>query len=411
MNGDAPARIGRYQVERLLGAGAMGNVYLARDPEFDRAVAIKTVRYGSLPADSLDTFLERFRNEARAAAKLHHPNVVQVFDVGEERDLGPYLVFEYVPGASLKHLLKQRGPLEPEMVCRIADEVASALALAHGHGIIHRDIKPDNLLLTDDGHVKLADFGIARIPNADLTREGQFLGTPCYAAPETLRKGSYGPATDEFSLATVLYEATTGVRAFPGDDAVAVAHKVIHDEVEPPSVASHAPRELDAVFARALSKEPEQRFASAAELAAMLREAFENAGILEPRAMREPTGRTNPPPPDDDEEGESPLARVAIVLGILAIGIALVVSFQRDRQPAATPDASIAPALRDDPPRPQAPRTPRRPRRVEEAPRPAPSGSVAPATPPPGGPATPEVTPQLPAPAAPTTPEPGAATP
>lgn len=365
MSTDVPTKIGRYEVERLLGAGAMGNVYLARDPQLDRAVAIKTVRYAALPADSLDTFLERFRNEARAAAKLHHPNVVQVFDVGEAPTIGPYLVFEYVPGATLKQVLKQRGPYSPAAVCQLADEVASALALAHAHGIIHRDIKPENLLVTDDGHVKLADFGVARLPNADLTREGQFLGTPCYAAPETLREGKYAPATDEFSLATVLYEAATGVRAFPGDDAIAVVHKVIHDEVEPPSSVIAAPRELDAVFVHALAKDPTLRFASAADLAATLREAYEAAGVLEPATTREPTARfrvAEPEPP------ESPLAKVAILVGIVAIGFALIVSFQRSNAPANAaltgPDASVAPALREDRPR-QAPsdRPRTRPRR------------------------------------------------
>lgn len=403
MKGDVPTKIGRYEVERLLGAGAMGNVYLARDPELDRAVAIKTVRYSNLPADSLDTFLERFKNEARAAAKLHHPNVVQVFDVGEAPEIGPYLVFEYVAGSSLKQLLKQRGAVAPELVCRIGDEVASALSLAHAHGIIHRDIKPENLLLGDDGHVKLADFGVARVPNADLTREGQFLGTPCYAAPETLRSAQYGPETDEFSLATVLYEAATGVRAFPGDDAVAVAHKVIHDPVEPPSSVGSAPRELDPIFERALAKDPADRFANAAELAAMVREAYELAGLVEPRSLREPTSRSQPPPRSEappafeDDDDASPLAQVAIVLGILAIGLALVVAFQRDAENATNPDASVVPALRDEPPRiAPRPRSARRPRLESPSPdAPQPAALVPSPTP------TPTVPSSEPAPSAP----------
>lgn len=355
---ELPSKIGRYEVSGLLGAGAMGNVYLARDPELDRAVAIKTVRYASLPSDSLDTFLERFRNEARAAARLHHPNVVQIFDVGEADTLGPYLVFEYVAGASLKQILRHRGPLRADRVVQLAEEVASALALAHSHGIIHRDIKPDNLLITDEGHAKLADFGVARIPNADLTREGQFLGTPCYAAPETLRSGHYSDATDTFSLASVLYEAATGIRAFPGDDAVAVAHKVIHDEVEPPSYVGPAPRELDAVFERALDKDPSNRFTTASELASALREAFAKAGLVDSLSPRDATVRMRTEV-EAAEPDESPMARAAILAGLVAIGIAIAISYQRDTpQPAAVP--TVEPSLRDEAPRVVNDRPPRR---------------------------------------------------
>jgi len=344
---EVPTKIGRYEVSGLLGAGAMGNVYLARDPDLEREVAIKTVRYASLPSDSLDTFLERFRNEARAAARLHHPNVVQIFDVGEAEGIGPYLVFEFVPGASLKQVLRQRGPLAPDRVVQLAEEVASALALAHAHGIIHRDIKPENLLLTDTGHAKLADFGVARIPNADLTREGQFLGTPCYAAPETLRNGVYAPTTDAFSLATVLYEAATGVRAFPGDDAIAVAHKVIHDEVDPASSSGPVPRELDAVFERALYKDPAERFGTATELAAALRVAYAEAGLVDSASPRDATARLRLEAAEP-EPSESPMAKVAILAGLLAIGFAVVVSFQREEpRPATVP--TVEPTLRDEP--------------------------------------------------------------
>ena len=220
MEDGIPKQIGRYTIDRLLGSGAMGFVFLGRDPELDRAVAVKTVRDLHMDPETLKLFLERFRNEARAAARLHHPNIVQVYDVGDDADLGPYLVFEYVAGSTLKQILRSRGALDALGVVRLAEEIGDALSLAHEHGIIHRDLKPDNLLVTPDGMTKLADFGIARIPNAALTREGQFLGTPCYAAPETLKLGEYGVRSDLFSFAAVLYEACAGARAFPGDDAV-----------------------------------------------------------------------------------------------------------------------------------------------------------------------------------------------
>ncbi|HJK95655.1 MAG TPA: serine/threonine-protein kinase, partial [Polyangiaceae bacterium LLY-WYZ-14_1] len=237
---EIPRTVGRYEIDRLLGAGAMGLVYLGRDPELDRPVAIKTVRDLELEAEAKATFLERFRNEARAAARLHHPAIVQVYDVGEDERLGPFLVFEYVPGSTLKQVIRADGPLDADRLLALAGQVAEAIDIAHAAGIIHRDIKPDNLLLTADGRTKLADFGVARVPNAALTREGQFLGTPCYAAPETLQDARYAEASDLFSFAAVLYEALTGVRAFPGDDAVAVAHKVVHESPLPPSRASRS---------------------------------------------------------------------------------------------------------------------------------------------------------------------------
>ena len=242
MDASIPKQIGRYAVDRLLGSGAMGHVFLGRDPELDRPVAIKTVRDLKMDEEAMGTFLERFRNEARAAARLHHPHIVQVYDVGEDADAGPYLVFEYVAGSTLKQALRARGPLAPEPLCRLADELAEAIELAHQHGIIHRDIKPDNVLLSPAGSAKLADFGVARVPNAALTREGQFLGTPCYAAPETLDRGEYGPKTDVFSFAAMLYELISGARAFPGSDAVAVAHKVLHDEARPLREVSRSER-------------------------------------------------------------------------------------------------------------------------------------------------------------------------
>ncbi|MCA9531045.1 MAG: serine/threonine protein kinase, partial [Myxococcales bacterium] len=287
-----PAHIGRYDVERLLGSGAMGHVYLARDPVLDRPVAIKTVRALSGEGDHGDpagtaraVFLERFRNEARAAAKVHHPNIVQVYDVGEDAEAGPFVVFEYVPGPTLKDVLRERGPFGPEQAVRWVEDAAAGLAAAHAHGIIHRDVKPENLLLTPEGRVKLADFGVARLPNAALTGAGQFLGTPCYAAPETLTTGEVGPESDLFSLAAVLYEILSGARAFPGKQAIAVARSVVHDDPRPlravrPDAAP--PREVQRVLDRGLAKDPARRFESVTAFARALRAAYAKAGLLAP---------------------------------------------------------------------------------------------------------------------------------
>lgn len=346
MDEGIPKQIGRYSIDRLLGSGAMGFVFLGRDPELDRPVAVKTVRDLKMDPGAMETFLERFRNEARAAARLHHPNIVQVYDVGEEAEIGPYLVFEYVAGSTLKQMLKAKGPLEPAQVVRLAEEIGDALGLAHEHEIIHRDIKPDNLLVTPDGQTKLADFGVARMPNASLTREGQFLGTPCYAAPETLSKGSYGPHSDLFSFAAVLYEAASGERAFPGQDAVGVAHKVIHDE--PPPVRevardpSRIPKAVEGLIMLGLSKDPNERMATAREFSDAIREAYEIAGLVEPADVTRPPSR-RVPVGVEPKEPRSGVAFAVVLLVVAAIGIGVVLSNSEsgaiEALDAAVPDA------------------------------------------------------------------------
>jgi serine/threonine-protein kinase len=278
-----PEKIGRYPVLRVLGKGAMGCVYLARDNDLERDVAIKTVRLPQGLAEQ-ESFLVRFRNEARAVGRLRHRSIVSVYDVGSDPESGPYLVFEYIEGATLKDILRTKGPLTPEQTVALAEQVGDALDAAHRAKIIHRDIKPDNLLVGKDGIVHLADFGVARVPDAALTGEGQFLGTPCYGAPETLRGGAASPLSDQFSFAAVLYEAVSGMRAFPGSDAVAVAHAVIHDEPKPPSkmveLLTNVPKSVDDVIMRALNKQPEQRFERISELVRALRLAYMQAGLL-----------------------------------------------------------------------------------------------------------------------------------
>lgn len=274
---ELPPQIGRYRIERLLGSGSMGYVYLAHDGDLDRPVAVKTLRDVDLDEETRAVFIGRFKNEARAAARLHHPNIVQIFDVGDDPQYGPYLVFEYVPGTTLKQQLRKEGPLPEESLLSASSQIADALATAHAAGVIHRDLKPENLLITGNGQLKLADFGIARIPNADLTKEGQFLGTPCYAAPETLLKGEYSEKTDLFSFGAVLYEAACGERAFPGAEALVVANNVMYKDPRPPSEVNRGasiPPAVDEVILRALSKDAEKRFSSARALAGALRNAY-----------------------------------------------------------------------------------------------------------------------------------------
>ena len=320
-----PASIGRYRVERMLGQGAMGSVYLGRDLQLDRAVAIKTVRDLDLEEKRLKTFLERFKNEAKAAARLSHPAIVAVYDVGEDPEVGPYLVFEYVAGSTLKQIIRGRGPLSPPDVVRLGRQLASALDTAHAAGVIHRDIKPDNILVSASGDAKLADFGVARVPDAALTKEGQFLGTPCYAAPETLERAQYGAHSDHFSFAAVLYEAITAARAFPGDEAISVAHRVVHDDPATPSAVAkdaRVPKEVDRVVMRGLSKDPEARYASAGELIEALRLAYVAAGLVEDDS----TGAHALPAADPPPRAKGGSWAFGLVLaGGLGIGVALVI--------------------------------------------------------------------------------------
>jgi serine/threonine-protein kinase len=300
-----PQKIGRYAVERLLGQGGMGRVWLARDTVLGRRVAIKVLRDDlALPPSVRDELLVRMGHEARAAAAVSHPNIVTLYDMGEDDILGLFLVFEYVttrdgkvaneaPDASeaplsLRDRLK-RGALPLAEVAKLAREVGSALSFAHEAEVIHRDVKPENILFSRTGF-KIADFGIARIPDSTITRANTVLGTPAYTAPEALSKGDFGEASDQFSLAATLYEAATGRRAFAGDDAIVTAGKV-SSEPPPPLDAEigaeavvHA---LDAVLQKGLAKGPEGRFASCAEL------GQEVARVIETEAgtRRAPSGR------------------------------------------------------------------------------------------------------------------------
>ena len=271
----AAAEIGRYRILRHLGQGAMGRVLLAQDPVLDREVAIKLLRDDlKIPSDQKAALVKRMRQEARASARVSHPNIVALHDMGESPDLGLYLVFEYAEGTTLKQRL-EHGALKPVAAARLARELGSALSFAHRAGVLHRDIKPDNIILTDTG-AKIADFGIARVPDSTLTKDGGLLGTPAYSSPESIARGTFSPMSDQFSMAATLYEAVAGIRAYPGQDAVAVATK-ISTEAPPPIAAQRglAPK-VDEILKRALSMQPEQRYPTAREFGEAFAEALEN---------------------------------------------------------------------------------------------------------------------------------------
>lgn len=320
-----PTRIGRYEVEKLLGQGGMGRVWLARDTVLGRKVAIKVLRDDlALPPSVHDELVIRMQHEARAAAAVSHPNIVILHDMGEDDTLGLFLVFEYVTttnediGAasstnevilSLRDRLK-RGPLPLPEVARLARQVGTALSFAHEAGVIHRDVKPENILFSRTGF-KIADFGIARVPDSTITQTNTILGTPAYTAPEALSSGDFSSASDQFSLAATLYEAATGARAFDGEDAISTAGKV-SSEPPPPLQDTMGPdtvvRSLDQVLQRGMSKAPELRFASCAELGQAVARVIERAEML-PRPPA--TGRGAPiitPPPEMLEIERTPLS-------------------------------------------------------------------------------------------------------
>ncbi|TDI30832.1 MAG: serine/threonine protein kinase [Acidobacteria bacterium] len=258
-------QIGRYEVEAELGRGAMGVVYLARDPRVKRRVAIKTyvLPAGLTPARARE-FRERFLREAQTAGALDHPSLVTIYDAGEDpRTRIPFIAMEYVPGRNLRDLLDHHGVMPAREACAMARGVASGLQAAHDAGIIHRDIKPANILIrAGDGAAKLADFGVARAQSSDLTSTGQSLGSPAYMSPEQIRGQPVDGRSDLFSLAIVLYEALCGERPFAGEDLSALAYAVVHEQVAPVSHRRDGlPPGLDRFFACALAKAPGERFA------------------------------------------------------------------------------------------------------------------------------------------------------
>jgi eukaryotic-like serine/threonine-protein kinase len=283
---------GRYELEELVGHGGMSSVYKAHDTLLERNVALK-VLHEQYNAD--EEFVERFKREARSVAQLQHPNIVTVIDRGEE-DGRQYIVFEYIDGENLKELVVRQGRLDVREALAIAVEVARALAFAHGHGLVHRDVKPQNVLLNGDGRAKVTDFGIARSVDVEgMTSTGMVLGTSNYIAPEQASGQPVEAHTDVYALGVVLYEILAGELPFPGESFVAVAMKHVHEP--PPNLLEKRPEvpiRIAAAVDRALEKNPEERFptmdAFAAELEACLAELDRgddgDATLIVPRLRR-----------------------------------------------------------------------------------------------------------------------------
>jgi eukaryotic-like serine/threonine-protein kinase len=270
-------RFGRYEIVAELGRGAMGVVYKARDPQIDRLVALKTVSLPGQEPDQEAEYRQRFLHEAQAAGRLHHPGIVGVFDVGEDpENHNPYIVLEYVGGESLNRILAREKKLPPAKALQLAVEIAEALDYAHAQGVVHRDIKPGNIMVTANGHAKIADFGIAKLNLAHFTVPGRVLGTPAYMAPEQLSGVGADGRSDLFSLGVIIYAMVTGHSPFQGDSATTVCFKVVNrDPVPASSFDLDLPRGLDEVISRAMAKEPAARYQRGAELASDLRQLLQ----------------------------------------------------------------------------------------------------------------------------------------
>ncbi|KRQ22448.1 serine/threonine protein kinase [Mycobacteroides sp. H001] len=258
----------RYRIEAPIATGGMSTVYRGLDTRLDRPVAVKVMdsRYAS------DTgFLARFRLEARAVARLRHPGLVAVFDQGMDGK-HPFLVMELIDGGTLRELLRERGPMPPHAVAAVFNPLLGGLAVAHRSGLVHRDVKPENVLISDDGEVKLADFGLVRaVAEAGITSTSVILGTAAYLSPEQVRTGSAGPRSDVYSAGILMYELLTGSTPFTGDTPLALAYQRIDRDVQAPSEAIDGiPEEFDELVLRATSRDPDARYADAAQMGAEL---------------------------------------------------------------------------------------------------------------------------------------------
>jgi eukaryotic-like serine/threonine-protein kinase len=331
---------GRYELEKLVGSGGMSNVFRAHDRLLERTVALK-ILHEQYTRD--DDYVERFRREARAVAKLAHPNIVTVIDRGEQ-DGRQFIVFEYVEGPNLKDLTRD-GPLEVGEAIQLTLQVARALSFAHERGLVHRDVKPQNVLLNEDSQAKVTDFGIARSLDVQgVTQTGTVLGTSDYIAPEQARGQRVDPKTDIYSLGAVLYELLVGEVPFSGDNFVAVAMR--HVSEPPPSVLEHrpdCPLRLDLAVQRAMAKDPDDRFQSmddfVAELEGCLAEldgrGGEGATLIVPPARRRPRAAPR-------QKRRFPVTPLLILLAGAAVAVGAYLLLREDGPGKVLPRAGAA---------------------------------------------------------------------
>jgi serine/threonine-protein kinase len=359
----AGSKLGRFQIASVLGQGAMGVVYLANDPDIDRPVAIKTVRPEGVGGESLQDLETRFLREARLAGRLQHPNIVTVYDVGRDQGVC-FIAMEYVDGHPLTRFLGAGAELSLSARVGIIRQVAEALGHAHERGVLHRDVKPGNILVGKDGRVKVTDFGIGKFTEAassELTRAGQMVGSPAYMSPEQVKGEKLDGRSDLFSLGIVLYELLTGARPFSGESITTLVYQILHTEPRDPlELKSDLPVSTREVVARLLAKAPDRRPANAEEFIRELRriEKFQRESELTRRAVS-----AAPVPPTPEAAGAGRPAGSAtsaatvsapapapprhsgmpVILGALAVLVAVSFLLLRNRQEGMAPMAAAGP--------------------------------------------------------------------
>src|SRR3954467_10633476 len=328
---------GRYELGELIGYGGMAEVHRGRDSRLNREVAIKVLR-ADLARDP--SFLNRFRREAHSAAGLNHPSIVAVYDAGEDLTADgtpqPFIVMEYVHGRTLRDIVKSEGRLPVRRAMEIVAEVCSALDFSHRNGIIHRDVKPANVMITPQGAVKVMDFGIARAVadnSATVTQTANVIGTAQYLSPEQARGESVDARSDVYSTGCLLYELITGVPPFQGDSPVAVAYQHVRENPVLPSARNpELPRVLDSIVMKSLAKNQQNRYQSAGEMQADLQRALADQPVLAEAVMTDAErtqiiARTPPPPiplqdgvpGDDDDHRRTGLIWAAVVIALLLV--------------------------------------------------------------------------------------------
>src|SRR4029453_2350900 len=276
-----PERLGKYEIRSVLGKGAMGIVYKAYDPYIERFVAIKTIRKDTVEPELAAQYMARFKNEAKAAGRPHHPNIVGVYEYGEDEKV-TFIAMEYVEGAGLREYLNRRASFDFGQLVALMEQLLDALEFAHAQGVVHRDIKPSNLIVTTKGLLKVSDFGIARVDTSNLTMVGMTIGTPPYMSPEQCRGAEVDHRSDLFSAGIVLYELLTGERPF-GGSLDSVTYKICHEEPPPPSKRSalKLPMEVDRLVATALAKDPAARSQDARAFHDALRDVAQRSAEIE----------------------------------------------------------------------------------------------------------------------------------
>jgi tRNA A-37 threonylcarbamoyl transferase component Bud32 len=395
--------LGRYRITGEIAHGAMGVIYKARDPLIDRVVAIKTIALGLSDAEA-GAFERRFFREAKSAGRLNHPNVVTIYDVGKSGDVA-YIAMEFLQGRSLREILDSGVVLPPEQVADIGAQIADGLAFAHRQQVVHRDVKPANIMVLDTGGVKITDFGIALLPTATRTLTASVFGSPRYTSPEQVMGRDVDGRSDIFSLGAVIYEMLTGLPPFSADDLNGILRQVLTEPTPPPSVHNPTlPPAFDHIVGKALAKDPNDRYQDAAAMAADLRNyaslEFATPGIAPLPPLEHPTVADKAPDipewmPDPGDARPAPAAApdaaarrtklrlgIGIGGGVLLLAVAFALGLRSTPDAPTRPVTASAEPARGSPAPPAMPITDTPMREAPAAPAPAAAPSAVRPTPP-----------------------------